>query len=81
MGGPDYGDVAAVSKAIAAHAPERMVWGTNWPHNLAKQQADYPDDAELTDTILGCLPDERARHLALVENPEQLFGLTPWRAR
>ena len=80
-GGPAYADVAAVSKAIAAHAPERIVWGTNWPHNLAKQQADYPDDAALTDTILGWLTDDRARHLALVENPEQLFGLAPWASR
>lgn len=79
-GGPDFPDVAAVSKAIAAHAPERIVWGTNWPHNLARQQADYPDDAALTDTILGWLPDDRARHLALVENPEQLFGLKAWGA-
>lgn len=80
-GGPGYEDVAAVSKAIAEHAPERIVWGTNWPHNLARQQTDYPDDAALTDTILGWLADDRARHLALVENPEQLFGLTAWRAR
>lgn len=80
-GGPGYEDVAAVSKAIAAHAPERVVWGTNWPHNLARQQSEYPDDAALTDTVLGWLADDTARHLALVENPERLFGLTPWRAR
>ena len=70
--------MAAVSKTIAAHAPERIVWGTNWPHNLARRQADYPDDAQLTDTILGWFEDDRARHLALVENPERLFGLAPW---
>jgi D-galactarolactone isomerase len=80
-GGPGYEDVARVSKAIAAYAPERIVWGTNWPHNLARQQSDYPDDAALTDTILGWFADDRARHLALVENPEKLFGLTPWGAR
>lgn len=77
-GGPGYDDVAAVSKTIAAHAPERIVWGTNWPHNLARQQADYPDDPALTDTILGWFADDHSRHLALVENPEQLFGLKPW---
>lgn len=80
-GGPDFADVAAVSKVVAAHAPERIVWGSNWPHNLAKQQTDYPDDAALTDTILGWFADDRARHLALVENPEKLFGLTAWRAQ
>jgi D-galactarolactone isomerase len=74
-GGPAYEDVGAVSRAIASHAPERIVWGTNWPHNLARTTADYPDDAALTDTILNWLPDDRARHLALVENPEELFGL------
>jgi len=76
-GGPAYEDVGEVSRAIAAHAPERIVWGTNWPHNLARTTADYPDDAVLTDTILGWLPDDLTRHLALVENPEKLFGLTP----
>lgn len=74
-GGPDYADIAAVAREIAAHAPERIVWGSNWPHNLAKQQTDYPDDADLTDTVLGWLPDKRARKLALVDNSEALFGL------
>lgn len=77
-GGPDYEDVAAVAREIAAYAPERIVWGTNWPHNLAREQADYPNDAALTDTVLGWFPDENARNLALVKNPEQLFGFPAW---
>ena len=60
---------------VAAHAPDRIVWGTNWPHNLAREQSDYPDDRALTDTVLGWLPDEAALQLALVENPEELYGL------
>ncbi|MDX3924360.1 MAG: amidohydrolase family protein [Shinella sp.] len=79
-GRPGYADVAAFSRALAAHAPERIVWGTNWPHNLAREQADYPDDAELTDTVLGWLPDETARHRALVTNPEELYDLPAWGA-
>jgi len=79
-GGPDYADVAAFSREIAKYAPERIVWGTNWPHNLAREQADYPDDAALTDTVLGWLPDEAARHRALVKNPEELYGLPEWEA-
>lgn len=78
VSGPDFADVAALSQAIAAHAPERIVWGSNWPHNLARTNADYPDDAELTDTVLGWLPDTKDRHRALVENPERLFGLKPF---
>lgn len=76
-GGPEFADVAAVARAIAAHAPERIVWGTNWPHNMARAQADYPDDAALADTVLGWLPDEKARRLALVDNPEELFAIAP----
>ncbi len=73
-GGPDYADVAATSRSIAAHAPERIVWGTNWPHNLAKVTAHYPDDRALTDTVLGWLDGDGARHKALVDNPQELFG-------
>ena len=73
-GGPLYEDIAAVAREIAAHAPERIVWGSNWPHNLAKTTAEYPDDAKLTDTVLGWLADEDARQKALVDNPQQLFG-------
>ncbi|KQS75303.1 amidohydrolase [Rhizobium sp. Leaf384] len=77
-GGPDYADVAAFSKVLAAHAPERIVWGSNWPHNLAKTQDAYPDDVALTDTVLGWIGDEAAVRQALVDNPEELFGLPAW---
>ncbi|WEZ82696.1 amidohydrolase family protein [Rhizobium sp. 32-5/1] len=80
-GAPDYADVAAVARALATHAPERIVWGSNWPHNLAKTTEDYPDDAALADTVLGWLPDDNARRLALVDNPEQLYGLAPFQGQ
>ncbi|MFC6446641.1 amidohydrolase family protein [Shinella zoogloeoides] len=70
-----HGDVAAVSRRIAAHAPERIVWGTNWPHNMVRETAAYPDDARLADLTLGWLPDAAARALALVDNPQALYGL------
>jgi D-galactarolactone isomerase len=73
-GAPSYDDVAAVARGIADHAPERIVWGTNWPHNLARTQAQYPDDAALMDTVLGWFRDDGARKLALVDNPEALYG-------
>ncbi|WP_136634831.1 amidohydrolase family protein [Pseudooceanicola onchidii] len=72
-GGPEYADIAAVTRAVAAHAPNRLIWGTNWPHNLARTTADYPDDGLLTDTVLGWL-DEDTRRLALCDTPERLFG-------
>lgn len=73
-GGPDYPDIAAIARIVAAHAPERIVWGTNFPHNGATSTEDYPDDAALLDLAMGWIPDDRGRHLALVENPESLFG-------
>lgn len=79
-GGPDYEDVAAIARLIAGYAPQRIVWGTNWPHNLAKEQQDYPDDISLLETVLGWLPDDQGRHLALVDNPEELFNLPKWQA-
>ncbi len=73
-GGPNYSDIAEVSKVMATHAPERIVWGTNFPHNTATRTANYPNDAALLDTVLNWFPDDHARHLALVENAEKLYG-------
>ncbi len=77
-GGPDYPDIAAVAREMAAYAPERIIWGTNFPHNAATKTEDYPDDAALLDTVIGWIPDDRGRHRALVENPEDLYGFPPF---
>jgi D-galactarolactone isomerase len=77
-GGPAYADIAAVAQAVAEHAPERIIWGTNWPHNLAQRSEDYPDDAALFDTVLSWLPSDAARRLALVSNAEAVFGFPAW---
>lgn len=79
-GGPLFEDIAAIASIVGAYAPERIVWGSNWPHNLMKTTADYPDDAALADTVLGWLPDDRAPHLALVDNPQALYRLPPFAA-
>ncbi|GAK70502.1 putative amidohydrolase [Agrobacterium rubi TR3 = NBRC 13261] len=76
-GGPDFEDIAAVARVIADYAPDRIIWGTNWPHNNAKTTEAYPDDADLLDTVLSWLPSDEARKKALVTNPEELFGFDP----
>lgn len=75
-GGPDFDDIAAVAREISAYAPDRIVWGTNWPHNAAKSEKDYPDDAGLLETVLGWFPDDAGREKALVGNPEDLYGFS-----
>ncbi len=76
-GPPDYEDVGAVARVVAAHAPERIVWGTNWPHNLVRGTPACPDDLALRDLVLGWLPSDEARRQALTESPRTLFGFPP----
>lgn len=70
--GPPYDDALPFARALAAHAPDQVVWGTDWPHpNL---HGPMPDDGELVDIIAEIAPDEAARHKLLVANPARLFG-------
>jgi predicted TIM-barrel fold metal-dependent hydrolase len=55
---------------IATQAPDRIVWGTDWPHPNVRVM---PDDGQLVDAIREIVPDERARQLMLVDNPAALF--------
>jgi D-galactarolactone isomerase len=72
-GGPDYADVGLLSSQLIAHAPERMLWASNWPH-VSVQPPNYPDDAELLDLLLTWAPDEAVRKAILVDNPARLYG-------
>jgi len=77
-GAPHYEDVAAIARIMADYAPERIVWGTNWPHNAARRAEDYPDDAQLMATTLAWLGSAHRMRLALVDNPEALYGFSAW---
>nr|WP_255574789.1 amidohydrolase family protein [Caldovatus aquaticus] len=70
--GPPYADVAPFARALLAAAPERCVWGTDWPHpSLAR---DVPDDGALFDLLGEWAPDAATRRRVLVENPAALYG-------
>lgn len=75
VGPPSYSDSSAVAQAYAKHAPERCVWGSDWPHPSERDKK--PDDAVLFDLLLAWAPDERTRHQILVENPSALYDF-PW---
>lgn len=72
-GPPGYADSGVVAKALYAANPQRMVWGSDWPHPT--EPADgKPDGAVLFDLLAAWAPDEAARHRVLVENPAELYG-------
>jgi len=75
LGPPNYADVGALSKALIAHAPERMLYATNWPH-VSKPIDAQPDDRGLLDLMLDWAPDEKVRQLIFVDNPARLYGFS-----
>jgi predicted TIM-barrel fold metal-dependent hydrolase len=71
---PPYADVAPMARALLQAAPERCVWGTDWPHPSLHDPAEVPDDGELLDALGRWVPDEAARRAVLVDNPARLYG-------
>ena len=71
VGPPTYADVNKVGAAYVQAAPERMVWGSNWPH---PNETAKPNDAMLFDLLAAWAPSETTRRRILVENPEILYG-------
>jgi predicted TIM-barrel fold metal-dependent hydrolase len=71
VGPPTYADAAPIAQAYVKAAPERMVWGSDWPHPTEK---DKPDDAVLFDLLAQWAPDAAIRNRILVQNPEALYG-------
>jgi predicted TIM-barrel fold metal-dependent hydrolase len=72
--GPPYADVAPLAHALLAAAPERMLWGTDWPHSGIFDAGRMPNDCDLVDLLLAFAPTEELRHRVLVDNPARLFG-------
>ncbi len=72
-GPPLYADIGELAKALVRHAPQRLVWASNWPHPIAAR-VGVPDDAMLLDLLLDWAPDERVRNAILADNPARLYG-------
>lgn len=71
IGPPGYADAAKIAQAFVKAAPERLVWGSDWPHPSEKEK---PDDAVLFDLLAEWAMDEKTRNRILVANPETLYG-------
>ena len=70
---PGYPDARAFHDALIAANPERLIWGTDWPHPQIDAAA-MPDDGHLVDLLMDWTPDLRLRRRILVETPARLFG-------
>jgi predicted TIM-barrel fold metal-dependent hydrolase len=73
VGPPGYDDVTKVAREFVKAAPERMVWGSDWPHPTEKEK---PDDAVLIDLLSKWAMEEATIYKILVENPAFLYGFS-----
>ena len=72
VAGAPFFDVAPLAKAIVSAAPDRTLWGTDWPHPV--HHGAMPDDGQLVDLLAELVPDEAIRRGVLVDNPARLYG-------
>ena len=62
------------ARALIDICPDRLIWGTNWPHPNCP--VAMPNDGDLFDILFGWIDDEKIRHKILVDNPAKLFGFS-----
>ena len=67
-----YPELTPIARKLAWHAPERLIWGSDWPHVNMTGRA-MPNDGDLVDLIAEWLPDAALRQKILVDNPAELF--------
>jgi predicted TIM-barrel fold metal-dependent hydrolase len=68
--GKPFHDAIPFVAALVESAPERVLWGTDFPHPNVKTM---PNDGELVDFLAKVVPDERLRKRILVDNPARLY--------
>lgn len=67
-----YRDTDPFARALLEAAPERVIWGSDWPHVMVK--GPMPNDGELADILVRWAGDEATLELILAENPKALYG-------
>jgi 2-pyrone-4,6-dicarboxylate lactonase len=66
-------EVIPFARAVIAAAPDRIIWGTDWPHSNNFALGHTPNDGDLLDLLAAFAPDEQVRKKILVENPAALY--------
>ena len=74
--GPPYADITPLAKAMIGARPDRIVWGTDWPHVMAFDHP-IPNDADLLEWIMEMDIDDATRRAILIDNPVHLYGFNP----
>jgi 2-pyrone-4,6-dicarboxylate lactonase len=67
-----YGAVAPLARALVRANPQRMLWGSDWPHTDLR--AGMPNDGDLLDQLGVWIEDDAVREAILVTNPASLYG-------
>lgn len=70
-----FADAAAIARAFVALAPDRVLWGTDWPHPGVGPQGPT-NDGDLVDLIPTYVEDVAVQRKLLVDNPARLYGFT-----
>jgi predicted TIM-barrel fold metal-dependent hydrolase len=74
-GAPHYGDIQPLAARYLNLAPERMLWGSDWPHPSAQARGGQPvDDAAVLRTFIGWCGSSDTAQQVLVRNPQKLYG-------
>ncbi|SIQ76269.1 amidohydrolase family protein [Marinobacterium stanieri] len=68
---PDYSDVVPFAKTLVETFPDRVLWGTDWPHPNMKSHT--PDDGQLVDVIPQIAPTAELQQKLLIDNPMRLY--------
>jgi len=71
--GAPYADTATFMRALVAANPDRLVWGSDWPH-VGHADATVPRMSDLLGLFFDCVPDEKVRRKILVDNAEALYS-------
>jgi len=69
---PDYPDARALHEALVRANPERLVWGSDWPH--PRMEGEMPNAGHLFELFHDWTPDAAIRQRILVTNPARLYG-------
>jgi predicted TIM-barrel fold metal-dependent hydrolase len=67
-----YPNVVPTARALVEAAPDRLLWGSDWPHVMVTRP--MPNDGDLCDLLAGWIPDAHIRKKVLVDNPARLYG-------